>query len=252
MQKPGAGQQIGTAAWTQTTGDKLLTDGVQTITPLRWRDAAVGEEGTCLRFCISQPFLPTTMQQIQIVYFGNQLHQRLRQRRFPRGAAVQRSAQARQRDFAQQRVAGCGLLAHTADLILRTHTLTIAVRIQRRSLQCSAPHLHRVADRFASGAAPVRDAQARCLCSQQAQAENRAAMGVDAAGGAQHRRFGIDTELTQACERGVIDTGLRNRDKVATQREQAAQEGGRVHIGVATGIERGDQAGLWCASQFCM
>lgn len=99
---------------------------------------------------------------------------------------------------------------------------------------------------------PVHGTQARRLRSEQAQAEDRTAMGVDAAGGAQHRRFGRDAELAQLLERRVVDTGLCNRDEIAAQGEQAAQKCRRIHIGMAAAVERRDQAGFGRAAEFRM
>lgn len=74
------------AARAQATRDKLLADGMQLHAPLRVRNAAVGKEGCRLRLGECQALRPATMQKIEIVHLGDELHQGLRQRRFTRGA----------------------------------------------------------------------------------------------------------------------------------------------------------------------
>ena len=62
-------------------------------------------------------------------------------------------------------------------------------------------------------------------------------MGIDAAGGAQHHAFGIDTELPEDGEGRTVHAGLRDPKKIMTQRKQAAQESG-VAVAVLTAFQQ--------------
>ena len=94
--------------------------------------------------------------------------------------------------------------------------------------------------------------QTRGRGDQQAETENRAAMGVDATRRPQHCGFRLDAEHAQMIERRAVRTGGGDRHEVATQREQAAQEGGRVHVIVAAAAPWCDQPGFGGAGQFGM
>ena len=60
---------------------------------------------------------------------------------------------------------------------------------------------------------------------------------------------GERAELAQVLERRLRNSGLCDGHKIATQRKQAAQEGGRIHVGMAACIERRDQTRLGRAGQ---
>src|SRR3569832_762164 len=77
--------------------------------------------------------------------------------------------------------------------------------------------------------------------AQQAQAEDRAAMRIDAAGGGQHSLLGFDTIPPQACKRCAVDACLRHADEVAAQRKQTAHEGQRIHVVVAAAVDQRNQ-----------
>ncbi|KAG1386220.1 hypothetical protein G6F60_014556 [Rhizopus arrhizus] len=87
-------------------------------------------------------------------------------------------------------------------------------------------------------------------CDQQAEAEDRATMGIDAGGRAQHRRFGGDAAPAQGIEVRPGCTEVGHGSEIVAQREQAAQECAGVHGVMAAGVEGSEQPGLGRQRQF--
>ena len=81
-------------------------------------------------------------------------------------------------------------------------------------------------------------------CAKQAEREDRAAVGIDAAGRREHAGLGLDAAALERFERraGGAETG--DADEVATQRKQAAHERVRVHVLMTARVDQRDQARL--------
>src|SRR3954468_10433213 len=74
-------------------------------------------------------------------------------------------------------------------------------------------------------------------------------MGVDAAGGRQHAPLGGNAQGLQRGEVGAPCPGGGDVAVVAAQREQAAHEGGQVHVLVAAAVQRADPTGVGMQGQ---
>ena len=101
-----------------------------------------------------------------------------------------------------------------------------------------------VRDKLAERAATAIAAPEPCRCDQQAEAEDRAAMGVDAAGRAQHRPLGLDPDHAEPVHLGACRAGGGEIGEERTEHIGAVAKQRCVHIGVRARIDRTDEPGL--------
>ena len=163
------------------------------------------------------------------------------------GTAIQRAAQAGQRDLEDRRKTLQRFAARAGDAVACRHQLSVGRcrgSRNRDRAQIAAPVCSDDRAQIFIGRCDVARSRAARGGGEYAVREDRAAVRVDAARGAQHARLGGETELLQLGESCIAHPCCRDRDEVAAQREQAAHKGRGIHVAVRAVVAKADQPRL--------
>ena len=162
-------------------------------------------------------------------------------------------AQGRQRAFENRRESQQRFAARAGDAVAYRHQLSVTCRrrpCNSDGAQITVPVGGDDRAQVFIGRGQFAYRRAACRSGEYAVREDRAAVRVDAACGAQHARLGSKAKLLKLVEFCFTHPCRGNRDEVAAQRKQAAHKGCGIHVTVRAVVAETDQPRLGIQRKF--